>query len=248
MTQTSENQETQESPKENPILNPESRAAQELRFQIQAPEAAPSPPEDDSGTAAGAEDGERKAPPKRPGRHRRVSTAIPDKAAGDRPSPPKTKPPDFSEWHGFMSDFALKWICRGYVGYAFRGIEREKILSAKELEALEPGAEMLSVASKPLAHMADRSKTLTKHGRFIIDSADGLESLIALGFWANTVRRIARSHEKERTVIIKPRKEPPSDGKPGRPNVAEVPQQSEANGRINGAGFGVPGNVPGVGG
>src|SRR5258708_29826798 len=39
MTQTSENQETQESPKENPILNPESRAAQELRFKIQAPEA-----------------------------------------------------------------------------------------------------------------------------------------------------------------------------------------------------------------
>src|SRR5260370_14986442 len=100
MTQTSENQETQESPKENPILNPESPAAQELRFQIQAPEAAPSPPEDDSDTAAGAADGEPTAPPKRPGRHRRASTAIPDNGAGDRASPPETRPTDYSERPG----------------------------------------------------------------------------------------------------------------------------------------------------
>jgi hypothetical protein len=191
---------------ENPVLSKD--AAAKLRFQEITPEvpAAPPEPEIPEDPEGSSEADELKVPPRPVGRHRRTPKAAieaPPKEPRQPkppppPAPPKIKPPDFSEWHDFGANFAFKWLCRGYVGYVFRGIDKERVLNSAELRALEPNEEMLSSATKPFAHMADRSKFMKKHGRAIIDSADGLEALIAVGMYANTVRRIARIHENDR--------------------------------------------------
>src|SRR5215472_156259 len=210
---------------ENPVLNP--RAAAQLRFETLEPEiqqkeilALPAPPPEspeDSSAAAAADESANRRNERREdssrrtansgtgGRHRKADPPANDKAE-KAPAPPKIRPPDFREWHDFGANFVFKWLCRGYVGYVFRGIDKERVLNAAELDALEPDAEMLSSATKPLAHMAARSEFMRKNGRAIIDSADGIEALIAVGMYANTVRRIARSHEQQRTIQPSQRK------------------------------------------
>ena len=265
---------------ENPVLNAE--AAARLRFQEITPEIQertipalppPPPPDDPPVSGEAAEDnGQEPSPARRtrsanrstgsPGRHRRPEAEQKaDKPSAkpkdDKPAPPKVKAPDFAEWHDFGANFVFKWLCRGYVGYVFRGIDKERVLNAAELDALEPNAEMLSSATKPLAHMASRSAFMTKNGRAIIDSADGIEALIAVGMYANTVRRIARSHEQQRSeqparkkkrnvrVVdghLHSRSEPVSEQHSGQ-NVEEPPRIRVVNGEsgFNGTGFGVGG-------
>jgi hypothetical protein len=111
----------------------------------------------------------------------------------------------------------------------FKGIDRERVLNAAELKAIEPDPEMLSAATKPLAHMASRSQFLTKNGRAIIDSADGIEALIAVGMYANTVRRIARSHEQQRTE--QPRKKRRDVTIVSGPNVNSEPVRDQPSGQ-----------------
>lgn len=245
---------------ENPVLNPTAR----LRFQEIEPDIPertipelPSPPpepevsseEDDSQPAPNRT---RDSTAKRPaGRHRRVAIPAPPKDEEDKPpAPPKIRPPDFREWHDFGANFIFKWLCRAYVGYVFRGIDRERILNAAELKALEPDADMLSSATKPFAHMADRSKFMKKHGRAIIDSADGIEALIAVGMYANTIRRIARSHEDQRTpstgkktknvrVQSEPVREQPSGENVSKPPRIRVVDTGESG--FGSTGFGIGG-------
>lgn len=262
---------------ENPVLNPEAGA--KLRFQEIQPEIqqrtipelpAPLPEPEVSGeeevanetpSEAGPDNPRRPRnrattrAPARPGRHRKPESDTPED--NPPPAPPKIRPPDFREWHDFGANFVFKWLCRGYVGMVFRGIDKERVLNAAELKALEPDAEMLSAATKPLAHMASRNKFLTKNGRAIIDSADGVEALIAVGMYANTVRRIARSHESERTIqpVRKKRQnvtvvgarirtpDQPVSEQPSGSDVEESPLRVVRNGEsgFNASGFGVGG-------
>lgn len=253
---------------ENPVLNP--KAASKLQFQEITPEipALPPPPpeipeveEGVSQEAAGDKRppgrprGTRSSTPatRQPGRHRKPEDDKPDEPKP--PAPPKVKPPDFREWHDFGANFVFKWLCRGYVGWVFQGIDRERVLNAAELKALDPDPEMLSAATKPLAHMADRSKFMTKHGRAIIDSADGIEALIAVGMYANTVRRIAKSHAADRQpsqgkkkkdvrIVDGPRIREPVREQSGGSDVAEEPRHIRVvNGEsgFGNAGFGVGG-------
>jgi hypothetical protein len=55
--------------------------------------------------------------------------------------------------------------------------------------------EQLSDISKPIAHLAARSKVGGKYGRVIIDSSDGVLAMIAMGMWANRVNRIAKKYK-----------------------------------------------------
>ncbi len=117
------------------------------------------------------------------------------------PRPPKAekgpaslniRPPDFSEWHDYIGNFAVKWITRGFIAFAFRGIDRWEVLSDAENAALELDPSAQSDIAKPLAHFADRSKLGKKYGRIIIDSTDGITALIQLSMWGSRVNRIAR--------------------------------------------------------
>jgi hypothetical protein len=115
----------------------------------------------------------------------------------------KVRAPDFSEWHTYLGDFVIKWTCRGYIAYVFRGLERDLLLTKVENDALEPDKEMLASMAKPFAHMASRSKLGEKYGRVIIDSSESIEAVIAFGMWAARANRIAnRYNGKHRKVDI----------------------------------------------
>lgn len=118
------------------------------------------------------------------------------------PAPLKIRPPDFSEWHDYLGDFALKWTWRGYVAFAFRGIDRYDVLSPADNEALELDPEELADIAKPIAHLADRSKFGKRYGRIIIDSSDGVAAFIQLGMAASRVNRIARKYREGVSGIV----------------------------------------------
>jgi hypothetical protein len=118
------------------------------------------------------------------------------KAGDDKLPPPKVKAPDFSEWHDYFGNFALKWITRGYVAWVFRGVDRYELLSEQDNDALELDEQAASDIAKPLAHMANRSKLAKTYGRVIIDSSDGVAAFITLGMWMNRVNRIAKPYRE----------------------------------------------------
>ena len=119
------------------------------------------------------------------------------KKKDDKPVPPANlKIPDFSEWHEYIGNFAIKWGARAYIAYCFRGIDRWEVLSDAENEALEPDSDQLSDIAKPLAHIAERSKLGKKYGRMLIDASDGCVAVIQLAMWGNRVNRIARKYRK----------------------------------------------------
>jgi hypothetical protein len=125
------------------------------------------------------------------------------KKQNDPPTPPlKIRPPDFSEWHDYLGDFALKWAWRGYVAFAFRGIDRYELLSPSDNEALELDPEELADIAKPIAHLADRSKFGKRYGRVIIDSSDGVAAMIQLGMAAGRVNRIARKYREGTSGVV----------------------------------------------
>src|SRR5215469_12218230 len=133
-----------------------------------------------------------KAPAKEPvGRH----------GTGKEKVPPVTaQPPNFREWHGFISTVAIRWLARGFTAWAFRGIPNyESLLTREQLEDIELDDKQLSAIAKPLAHMAMRSEFMNKHGRAIIDSADGIEALVVLVMWSHRVNRIAASLRPKET-------------------------------------------------
>jgi hypothetical protein len=80
----------------------------------------------------------------------------------------------------------------------FRGVDRYELLPPQEANALELDEQQLSDIAKPLAHIAARSTFLSKHGRVIIDSSDGVSAGIQLIMWANRVNRIAKKYRPER--------------------------------------------------
>lgn len=247
-------------------MNP--AAAEKLQFTTVMPEGMEIPPEtvlalppasvieEDSGEDARNEQQEKEVrreriaasqpPPRRP-IGRPPKHAAPEKEEGAPPPPPKIRAPDFREWHEFTSTIVLKWICRGYIGWAFRGIEREQILNSAELKAIEPDLEMLHAASMPFAHFANKNKFLKKNGRAIIDSTTGIESVIALGMWMSTVNRIAKRHadqreprEKRKSNVVNINRAEPS----GENVQSEAPAVA-----VRGFGnFGGSARVPGVGG
>jgi hypothetical protein len=126
----------------------------------------------------------------------RVRTVPPKDEKDSKPKPPSVRPPDFSEWHEYVSDFALKWASRGYIAFVFRGVDRYELLSKEDNAALQLSDDALSDVAKPLAHLADRSKLGKKYGRVIIDSSDGVQAMIALGMWGARVNRIANKYRK----------------------------------------------------
>jgi len=78
------------------------------------------------------------------------------------------------------------------VAFAFRGIDRYSVLSEQDNLALELDEEQLADISKPIAHMADRSKLGKRYGRIVLDSSDGIAAAIQMGMWAARVNRIAK--------------------------------------------------------
>jgi hypothetical protein len=250
---------------ENPVLNPIPEPPAIPQFQTITPEMPEEPqrhivdlpdPEGSSEESAAKTTGKHRKPgppdTKTPvTRTRRPTSRTVKESKEDKPlPPPRIKPPDFAEWQDFTGNFALKWLLRGYIGFAFRGIDRETVLNAAELRAIEPDEALLASASKPIAHMASRSSFMTKNGRAIIDSAEGVEALIAVGMWMHTVNRIARKHSDQATIIVKPKKERNHEhGKsvPGEPSGPRV-QESQSPASANGTGVRIGGAAPGVGG
>jgi hypothetical protein len=135
-------------------------------------------------------------PPPRESRQTRVIPP-PKSPKSDRIPPPKIRAPDFSEWHDYLGNFAIKWVTRGYIAFVFRGVDRYELLSPQDNEALELDDEQLSDIAKPIAHLADRSKLGKKYGRVIIDSSDGIVAMIQLGMWGSRVNRIAKKYRGE---------------------------------------------------
>jgi hypothetical protein len=178
----------------------------------------------------------------KPRTHRRTTTQrrIPAPRATPKQAP-KFTIPDFSEWQDFIGDFALKWLCRGYIAFIFRGYDRWELLSAVDNEALEPDTEQLRDMAKPLAHLAAKSKFSGKYGRLALDSKDAIVATIQFGMWMNRVNRIARkaaNTERARSgVIIPGNVEPGTEAGESVPSQAYTPNTSSFNG--NGSpGFG----------
>jgi hypothetical protein len=149
-------------------------------------------------------------PAETPGRHRRATDSgegarddkpppkrRPGRPRKPRPAPaPDIHPPDFSEWHDYLGNFVIKWITRGYIAFAFRGIDRWDVLSDGDNRALELDEQALSDIAKPMAHLAAKSKFGGKYGRLVMDSTDGIIAAIQLGMWMNRVNRIASKYRK----------------------------------------------------
>jgi hypothetical protein len=135
----------------------------------------------------------REAPKPRLGARARAISA-PAAKAGPKTSTPKISAPNFSEWHEFFGEFAIKWITRAWIAFVFRGIDRFELLSAMDNAALELDPQAQSDIAKPIAHLADRSKFGKKYGRLLIDSTDGVAAMIQLTMWANRVNRIAKKY------------------------------------------------------
>lgn len=153
-------------------------------------------------------------------RNRRITDAVPpsSKRSGEKPvPPPKVRAPDFSEWHDYLGNFAIKWITRGYVAFVFRGVDRYELLSDQDNQALELDDEQLSDVAKPLAHLANRSKIATKYGRVVIDSSDGVIACIQLGMWGSRVNRIARKYREtgKQEIISEHASTAPGEDVPG---------------------------------
>jgi hypothetical protein len=93
----------------------------------------------------------------------------------------------------------MRWITRGIVAYVFRGIDdyRSRV-TEEEREALELDPEDAAKIARPIAHIAERSAMGQKHGRMLMDSRDGLESMIAITMWANRMNRIAKKYRDPR--------------------------------------------------
>lgn len=119
--------------------------------------------------------------------------------------------PDFTEWHEWIGDFVLKWLCRGYIAFAFRGLDD---IPDHIRENLELGAEERGDIAKPIAHLASRSKGMGKYGRVLIDSTDGVVACITLGMWMARVNRIARQLRNEGAGIEQ-----------GQPSGSDVPEE-----------------------
>lgn len=214
---------------------------------------APAPPETpetpapgrhrrESPTDSGREGVADESPPKR-GRGRPRLSAD-EKASRARKAPPPTitaRPPDFSEWHDYIGNFAIKWITRGYVAFAFRGIDRWDLLNEADNRALEIDETALSDIAKPLAHLADRSSLGKKYGRLIVDSSDGIIAMIQLGMWMNRVNRIAKKTRERldnggqsgNTEQVLPDSSGPSVSEPGQ----APPSGFQLNGHAPGFGY-----------
>jgi hypothetical protein len=185
-----------EMPPERPAIAPppgkhrKPEVSESITDEPEAPEIPESPP--------------REPPRTRPaGRRRAIRDRVPPVPTRGRAKnekdgkvpPPNVRPPDFAEWHDYVGNFALKWISRGYIAWVFRGVDRYELLSKADNEALQMDDEQLSDISKPIAHLAARSKVGGKYGRVIIDSSDGVLAMIAMGMWANRVNRIAKKYK-----------------------------------------------------
>lgn len=152
-----------------------------------------------------------------------------------KPPPPALNVPNFEEWSDFIGDFVLRWFARAYVSVALRGIDRS-ILTKDEDEALELDDEELEAISKPFAHVATRSKFLSKHGRMIIDSRDALEASVVLFMWGNRVRAIGKKYRvpknpRKAEKLVRQRQE---EAQRSGQNV------EESEGTANGRGFAPP--------
>lgn len=174
------------------VLNPEMEFREEIPEEVVEVEAIippPKPPQAPERLAIAP-------PPPRPGKHEKASSGAGGKRANDTP-PPRIRPPDFSEWHDYLGNFALRWAARGYIAFVFRGIDRYELLAPEDNEALELDPEELSDIAKPIAHLADRSRFGKRYGRVIVDSSDGIAAAIQLGMWGARVNRIAKKVRKQ---------------------------------------------------
>lgn len=109
------------------------------------------------------------------------------------------KPPDFAEWTEFIGTVVLRWAARGISAVILRGIDRDTIDPA-DLDEIDLDEEQLTALAKPFAHVADRSKFLTKHGRAIIDSKDAIEAAVILFMWMGRVNRVAKKYRPRHAV------------------------------------------------
>jgi len=195
---------------------------------------------------AGIPDVEARIPPSSPrgnvrtgGRRAKTAISAPAQPKSDsKKSPPKFTAPSFSEWHEYLSDFAIKWVCRAYIAFVFRGIDRYELLSTADNAALEPDEEFLSDIAKPIAHLAGRSKSAGKYGRLIMDSSDGIAALIQLTMWGNRVSRIAkkaRQEERRRNGVVIPGEVISEE--PSGESVPEPPLYARPGFHANGHGF-----------
>lgn len=139
--------------------------------------------------------------PRRPGRPRIHPLKSEDSTGADAGKkktaalPKKlTTPPDFGEWSDFLGTIVFRWATRAFIVVAFRGIDRN-IIEPEDKAELELDDEQLEALAKPFAHIAVRSNYMTKHGRLIIDSKDGIEALVILFMWMNRVTRVARKYK-----------------------------------------------------
>lgn len=118
--------------------------------------------------------------------------------------PPTLKAPDFTEWADFLGTVVFRWAARAIAAFILRGIDRD-IITPEDKEDIDLDDEQLAALGKPFAHMAVRSQFMTKHGRAIIDSKDGIEAAVIMFMWMGRVNRVARkyrprhAHKRERT-------------------------------------------------
>jgi len=174
------------------------------------------PQDEDSGEGVIREPPPRKTPPKRgPGRPRKVTT----ENVNEKAAKLNLLPPNAEEWHDYISNVALKWGTRGYVAFATRGLDRYDNFSKADLAALDADADELAAISKPISHMAERSKFGKRYGRTIIDSTDGVAAIVAIGMWGARVNRIANKYRKGMQENV-------SNPIESRPTGSEIPTES----------------------
>jgi len=71
-------------------------------------------------------------------------------------------------------------------------------LSRQEEDSLHLGKDDLKELAAPFASLANKNKTMRKHGRQIVALADSWEACLALFFWMRRVNKVARKHRPKR--------------------------------------------------
>lgn len=145
------------------------------------------------------------------------------------PKPPTIKPPDFAEWNDFIGSVVIRWASRAFIAVVFRGLDYQRLLTPEELEDLELDDEQLQDLAKPFAHVAIKSKFLTKHGRMIVDSKDAIDAAIVMFMWSARVRRIAKKYRPEKPKRVR---KVIRNAQPSGENVPEEPEPASQNGRV----------------